>query len=229
MASERPTILVVEDDATLVLGLEINLRAEGFRVLSARDGQTGLRMGLEQNPDLAVLDLGLPGMDGLDVLAEWRRRGRELPVIVLTARATLDDKVLGLGQGADDYLTKPFRIKELTARIRAALRRAGLGRGPRRVPLGEVEVDLDARKVSRAGAEMALTAKEFDLLAFLIERPGRVFSRERLLEAVWGMDYDGTDRTVDNFVRSLRVKVEADPAEPRHVVTVRGAGYRFEA
>jgi DNA-binding response OmpR family regulator len=186
-------------------------------------------MGLEQNPDLAVLDLGLPGMDGLDVLAEWRRRGRELPVIVLTARATLDDKVLGLGQGADDYLTKPFRIKELTARIRAALRRAGLGRGPRRVPLGEVEVDLDARKVSRAGAEMALTAKEFDLLAFLIERPGRVFSRERLLEAVWGMDYDGTDRTVDNFVRSLRVKVEADPAEPRHVVTVRGAGYRFEA
>jgi DNA-binding response OmpR family regulator len=220
---------VVEDDATLVLGLEINLRAEGFRVLSARDGQTGLRMGLEQNPDLAVLDLGLPGMDGLDVLAEWRRRGRELPVIVLTARATLDDKVLGLGQGADDYLTKPFRIKELTARIRAALRRAGLGRGPRRVPLGEVEVDLDARKVSRAGAEMALTAKEFDLLAFLIERPGRVFSRERLLEAVWGMDYDGTDRTVDNFVRSLRVKVEADPAEPRHVVTVRGAGYRFEA
>ncbi|MFZ4578065.1 MAG: response regulator transcription factor [Myxococcota bacterium] len=229
MASERPTILVVEDDATLVLGLEINLRAEGFRVLSARDGQTGLRMGLEQNPDLAVLDLGLPGMDGLDVLAEWRRRGRELPVIVLTARATLDDKVLGLGQGADDYLTKPFRIKELTARIRAALRRSGLGRGPRRVQLGEVEVDLDARKVSRAGAEMALTAKEFDLLAFLIERPGRVFSRERLLEAVWGMDYDGTDRTVDNFVRSLRVKVEADPAEPRHVVTVRGAGYRFEA
>jgi DNA-binding response OmpR family regulator len=229
MASERPTILVVEDDATLVLGLEINLRAEGFRVLSARDGQTGLRMGLEQNPDLAVLDLGLPGMDGLDVLAEWRRRGRELPVIVLTARATLDDKVLGLGQGADDYLTKPFRIKELTARIRAALRRAGLGRGPRRVQLGEVEVDLDARRVSRAGAEMALTAKEFDLLAFLIERPGRVFSRERLLEAVWGMDYDGTDRTVDNFVRSLRVKVEADPAEPRHVVTVRGAGYRFEA
>jgi DNA-binding response OmpR family regulator len=229
MASERPTILVVEDDATLVLGLEINLRAEGFRVLSARDGQTGLRMGLEQNPDLAVLDLGLPGMDGLDVLAEWRRRGRELPVIVLTARATLDDKVLGLGQGADDYLTKTFRIKELTARIRAALRRAGLGRGPRRVQLGEVEVDLDARRVSRAGAEMALTAKEFDLLAFLIERPGRVFSRERLLEAVWGMDYDGTDRTVDNFVRSLRVKVEADPAEPRHVVTVRGAGYRFEA
>ena len=223
-----PLVLVVEDDPTLVMGLQLNLRAEGFRVLAARDGETGLRLAMDGAPDVIVLDLGLPGLDGLEVLAELRRRERQTPVIVLSARSSLDDKVRGLSVGADVYLTKPFSVRELTARIRAALRRVAVARGPRRVRFGEVRGDLEAQAVHRGETEVALTPREYALLAFLVERPGRTFTRERLLDAVWGMDYDGTGRTVDNFVHALRGKLEDDPATPRHLITVRGAGYRFD-
>lgn len=226
---EAPRVLVVEDDATLAMGLRLNLRAEGFHVAVARDGDEGLRLALDDRPDLVLLDLGLPGLDGLELLAELRRRGRVTPVIVLSARATLDDKVAGLIGGADDYLAKPFSIRELTARIRAALRRATLAVGARTARFGSVDVDLDARTIRRDGTPVATTPREYELLIYLLERPGRTFSREQLLNAAWGHDYEGTDRTVDNFIHSLRAKLEVDPAKPRHLITVRGAGYRFDS
>jgi DNA-binding response OmpR family regulator len=227
--AEPVTILLVEDDPTLAMGLELNLASEGYRVLVARDGHSGLREALEQQPDLILLDLMLPGLDGFEVLARIREQGRHMPVVLLTARGEMDDKVRGLGVGADDYVTKPFSMRELSARIHAALRRARLvSKAGRRVRFGDVEVDLDARRVLRAEREVALTAREFDLLAWLAEHHGRVQPRERLLAAVWRIDYEGTERTIDNFIRSLRVKLEVDPKNPRHIVTVRGAGYRLD-
>ncbi len=228
MAAERPNILVVEDDATLALGLELNLAAEGFAVGVARDGRAGLQAALEQGPDLIVLDLMLPHLDGFDVLAALRRQGRDMPVIILSARGQISDKITGLDLGADDYMTKPFSVRELAARIHAALRRVPAGRDHRRVCFGDVEVDLDGRVVRRADEEVPLTRREFELLAFLLERPGRLQTRTRLLDAVWGWDYDGTERTVDNFIRRLRVKLEPVPTNPAHLLTVRGAGYRFD-
>ncbi len=228
MVDERPRVLVVEDDVTLALGLELNLAAEGFIVSLARDGRGGLQAGLETKPDLIVLDLMLPQMDGFDVLAELRRQGRTMPVIILSARGDFGDKVSGLDLGADDYVTKPFHVRELAARIHAALRRVPAGRAHRRVCFGDVAVDLDSRVVRRAEEEVQLTRREFELLAFLLERPGRLQTRTRLLDAVWGWDYDGTERTVDNFIRRLRVKLEPEPTSPAHLLTVRGAGYRFD-
>ena len=228
MAADRPRILVVEDDATLALGLELNLSAEGYAVSLARNGPDGLRMALTGAPELIVLDLMLPGLDGFDLLADLRAHGRQMPVIILSARGQLDDKIRGLNLGADDYMTKPFAAKELAARIQAALRRAGPAAARRQVRFAAVEVDLEARRVHRAGEEVVLTHREFELLAWLLERPGRPQTRGGLLDAVWGWDYDGTERTVDNFIRRLRVKLEVDPAEPAHLVTVRGAGYRFD-
>lgn len=229
MTRERATLLVVEDDRTLARGLVMNLEFEGFRVILAEDGEEGLRLALTEAPDLVVLDLMLPGLDGFDVLATLRERARETLVLVLSARAEVADKVEALGLGADGYMTKPFSLKELVARIRAALRRpAWEGRDDRRVRFGDVEVALDRREVWRAGEEVGLTAREVELLVFLVANARRVHSREHLLDAVWGYDYDGTARTVDNFIRRLRVKLELDPAHPRYLVTVHGRGYRFE-
>lgn len=229
MSEALATILVVEDDRSLALGLQLNLEAEGYRVLLARDGADGLRQALASVPDLIVLDRMLPRMDGLDLLAELREQGHEMPVIIVSARGEVHDKLDGLGLGADDYVTKPFSVAELTARIQAALRRSR--RSARAVTLlrcGAIELDLEGRQVRRAGREVVLTAKEFDLLAYLARHPRRVHSRDQLLVAVWGDDYEGTARTVDNFVRSLRVKLERDPGRPDYLVTVRGAGYRFD-
>lgn len=229
MANSSETILVVEDDQSLALGLTVNLRAEGFNVLVASDGPKGLRMASEAKPDLVVLDILLPGLDGFDVLKRLRARKREMPVIIMSARGELDDKLKGLGLGADDYVTKPFRLPELVARIHAALRRPRQQRGnPDEGRIGTAVVDLESRRVERAGAEVTLTAREFDLLEYLMRHAGRVHTRDRLLTAVWGHDYEGTARTVDNFIRSLRVKLETEPRRPRHLVTVRGAGYRFD-
>jgi DNA-binding response OmpR family regulator len=231
--AEKPdggaTVLVVEDDRSLREGLAMNFRLRGYRVLAAAGGDEGLRMAFDERPDLVVLDLMLPGVDGLGILQELRGREVDVPVLILSARDRLDDKVRGLEIGADDYMTKPFQLPELVARVEALLRRR---RAERRsgsaLGFGDVRIDPEGRRVTVRGAEVALSAREFDLLALLAGAPGRAFTREAILEKVWGWSFEGTARTVDNFIRSLRQKVEADPARPRHLVTVRHVGYRLE-
>lgn len=225
------TILVVEDDGSILRGLQLNLAAEGYRVRCAADGESGLRLARAEPPDLLVVDLMLPRLGGLDLIREVRREDSEVPILVLSAKGHESDKVAALKLGADDYVVKPFGLQELLARIAAALRRGrargetGPGRAMRR--FGSAEMDLRARRLTVSGREVSLTAREFDLLAFLVTHPGRVHSREQLLSAVWGPRELGTVRTVDNFVARLRSRL-GEPAErPRHLETVRGAGYRF--
>jgi DNA-binding response OmpR family regulator len=220
-------VLVVEDDRALAVGLDLNLSAEGFEVFIAGDGAGGLALAEAKPPDLVILDLRLPDMDGLEVLAGLRLRRPRIPVIVLSARGEERDKIRGLDEGADDYVTKPFSLGELVARINAHLRRSR-PQERRVVQVGEADVDIGGRQVQRGGRTIQLTAREFDLLAYLLENPGRAHSRDALLTAVWGHDYDGTTRTVDNFVRSLRLTLERDPARPQTLVTVRGVGYRLD-
>ncbi len=229
MTDEREVILLIEDDRALAVGLDLNLSDEGYNVLVARDGESGLRRALDDRPDLVVLDLTLPDRDGFSVLEELRAAGRDMPVIILSARGEERDKIKGLGIGADDYVTKPFALAELVARIDAALRRQRRARGKDAwTHFGNIAVDRQARRVLRDGDEVQLTGRELDLLEYFIDNPGRVQPRERLLTAVWGYDYGGTARTVDNFIRNLRVKLEADPTNPRYLVTVHGSGYRFD-
>ncbi len=222
------TVLLIEDDAAIVSGLELNLSLEGYQVLSAADGETGLRVAGERNPDVIVLDVMLPGMNGLEVLRRLRERSPDTPVLILSARNEEADKVLGLQLGADDYMSKPFSLSELLARINAALRRQRLQAAqPPFLQVGQATIDLARRVVTRAGAEVAMTAREFELLTYFARHPSIALSRERLLDAVWRTDYL-THRTIDNFVGRLRSKLEPDPDNPRHFLTVRGVGYRFE-
>jgi DNA-binding response OmpR family regulator len=223
--AQRSTILVIEDDASIRQGLELNLSLEGFKVTVCADGERGLQLAREQKPDLIVLDLTLPKLDGLTVLRAVRRDDRETPILILSARGQESSKVEGLSLGADDYITKPFGLKELLARVHAALRRSGRGDEVR--TFGKVQVDLKARKVTRGGRLLDLTAREFDLLRHFILHPEMALTREQLMQAVWGIDYFGTARTVDNFIVRLRDKLEEDPARPRYLETVRGIGYRF--
>jgi DNA-binding response OmpR family regulator len=228
--SDKPTrILVVEDDLAILTGLSMNLKFEGYEVLQAQDGRQGLARALDESPDLLVLDVMMPELNGFEVLKELRQRGRDLPVVVLSAKGAEMDKILGLNLGADDYVVKPFGLQELLARIKAVLRRRYPSTGqPPPVGFGDVLVDLSAKTVTRGGHLVELTAQEFKLLAHFLAHPGRTFSREELLSAAWGYDYEGSARTVDNFMRQLRLKLEPDPEEPRHFLTVRGLGYRFE-
>ena len=228
MSGEGETLLVVEDDPSIREGLELNLRLEGYRTLCATDSAEGLALARDERPDLMLLDLMLPDGSGLDLLRKVRRDPdlAEMRVLILTALGLESDKVKGLRLGADDYLTKPFGLSELLARIDAALRRVRLQRKAR-VAFGEVELDPRLSQVSRNGEEVKLTRREYDLLLHLVRHPGRVFSRDQLLRAVWGPDYEGTARTVDNFVRSLRSKLEQSPARPRHIITVHGLGYKL--
>lgn len=228
--SDKPTrILVVEDDLAILTGLSMNLNFEGYEVLQAQDGRQGLARALDEAPDLLVLDVMLPELNGFEVLKELRQRGRDIPVVVLSAKGAEMDKILGLNLGADDYVVKPFGLQELLARIKAVLRRRYPTQGqPQPVGFGDVQVDLSAKSVSRGGQLLELTAQEFKLLAHFLAHPGRTFSREELLSAAWGYDYEGSARTVDNFMRQLRLKLEPDPEQPRHFLTVRGLGYRFE-
>jgi DNA-binding response OmpR family regulator len=226
----RRRVLVVEDDASIMLGLRINLEAEGYVVLSAEDGEKGLAMAREEQPDLLILDVMLPKLNGFQVLQTLRREGRAMPIIVLSARTAEMDKVTGLELGAEDYVAKPFSLAELLARVRAALRR-----GPRSVEaprtiyeFGDVRVDAAARTVARNGATVEMTATEFDLLLCLLEARGVALGREAIFTRVWGPSHHGTQRTIDNFVQQLRAKLEPDPQRPRYVVTVRGVGYRFD-
>lgn len=224
-------ILIIEDDPSILRGLQLNLGMEGYTVRSAMDGETGLQLARTERPDLVVLDIMLPRMDGLAVLREIRRVDAELPVLILSAKGQESDKVTGLHLGADDYLVKPFGLKELLARIDALLRRrrargeTGITKFVKRV--GVMEVDLEARRATVEGKTIELTSREFDLLAFFITHPDRVHSREQLMEAVWGSRYFGTARTVDNFVARIRAHIGDDAENPRHLETVRGVGYRF--
>jgi two-component system, OmpR family, alkaline phosphatase synthesis response regulator PhoP len=225
------TILVVEDDRSLAAGIAHNLRYEGYKVFLAPDGPIGLKMALEHRPDLIVLDLMLPGASGLEVLRMIRAEGLEMQIVILSARDQESDKVAGLRLGADDYLTKPFGLAELLARIEAALRRPRLERERRARQthaFGAVVIQVGTRDVRSAGEPVKLTTTEFDLLLYLVTNPGRPFTREQLLRRIWGYDYDGTERTVDNFIRALRAKLEPDASQPRHIVTVHGLGYRFD-
>jgi len=188
----------------------------------------GLQRALDDAPDLLVLDVMLPELNGFEVLKELRQRGRDTPVVVLSAKGAEMDKILGLNLGADDYVVKPFGLQELLARIKAVLRRRYPATGTPPVTFGAVVVDLEAKTVSRDGQPVEFTAQEFKLLAHFLTWPGRTFSREELLRAAWGFGYEGSARTVDNFMRNLRLKLEPDPEEPRYFLTARGLGYRFE-
>jgi two-component system alkaline phosphatase synthesis response regulator PhoP len=227
VSEERQRILVVEDDLSILTGVSMNLRYEGYEVLQAQDGERGLEIAVAESPDLIVLDIMMPRINGYEVLRELRSRGVRTPVLVLSAKGLERDKVLGLDLGADDYVVKPFGVAELLARVKAVLRRR-YGEDGEVLRFGDVAVDLRSRVVTRGGAPVELTAQEFRLLAHLVSNPGRTFSRDELLRGAWGVDYEGTARTVDTFVRQLRQKVEPDPEAPRYIVTARGLGYRFE-
>lgn len=223
-----PKILVIEDDRAIALGLRLNLRREGHDVMIAHDGEEGLRLGLLPEIDLLLVDVMLPQRNGYELVKELRRRGSTTPVLMLTAKSMEGDKILGLKMGADDYLTKPFGLGELLARVEALLRRRPPSVQSPVVRFGDVEVNLGAQTVTRGGAPVEVSPQEFKVLRLFILTEGRALSREDLLARCWGAEYEGTPRTVDNFVRSLRVKLEANAESPRHFLTVRGHGYRFE-
>ena len=227
-------ILVIEDNPDLAFGLRNNLEIEGYAVDVAEEGTSGLEMALGSPPDLVVLDLMLPGIDGFRVLQGLRQGGSRIPVLILTARGDEADKVRGLRLGADDYVTKPFGLLELLARVEALLRRAApppsdAAGAPAPIRFGEVEIDTSSRSVRLRGAEVALAPKELDLLLALIGRGGRIATRVELMREVWGLRAAIVSRTVDTHVAELRRKLEIDPANPRHILTVRKAGYRFQA
>jgi DNA-binding response OmpR family regulator len=230
-------ILVVDDEPTLVSTISYNLRREGHEVLSAADGVRALELARRERPDLIVLDLMLPRMDGLDVCRAIRQSPspalRSVPILMLTARADEVDKVVGLEIGADDYVTKPFSMRELLARLKAMLRRSQMesdeSETDRPFVFGYLDVDPAQRRVLRRGKEIALKPKEFDLLVFLLRHPGQVFSREQVLDHVWGHGHVGDIRTVDVHIRWLREKIERDPSKPKLLETVRGVGYRVHA
>lgn len=224
-----PKILVVEDDATVLETLALNLRAEGYDVDMAEDGEVGLRLAREGKPDLVVLDVMLPQLDGLTVCRILRRES-DVPIILLTARGTETDKIIGLETGADDYIVKPFSLGEFLARVRAALRRGRSAHAPQvELVSGDLRLDVVGRHAYRGQAELQLPAREFDLLAALMRNKGAVLTRELLLAQVWGDRFMGYARTVDVHIRWLRQKIEADPSSPTRITTVRGVGYRFEA
>jgi len=222
-------ILIVEDERAIVEILKFNLKREGYETLEALDGETGLELAKTQDPDLVLLDVMLPRMNGFDVCAALRQAGSAVPIIMLTAREEESDKVFGLESGADDYMTKPFSMKELLARVKANIRRRKLDTAPARdgqvLQCGDVTVDLGSLSVTRAGQTVDCTQKEYDLLVCLLSNPGKVFSREELMTKVWNYDYFGDMRTVDVTIRRLREKIEDDPSTPAIIRTKRGAGY----
>jgi two-component system response regulator VicR len=222
-------ILIVEDEKNIVDILRFNLQREGYHTLEAHDGEKGLQFALEQDPSLILLDVMLPKMDGFEVCRAIRTRGCKVPVIMLTAREEEMDKVQGLELGADDYITKPFSMRELLARVKANIRRTVMEDRPEEkeggLICGPMEIDEAAKAVYKNGALLELTVREYDLLCFLAKQPGTVFSREDLMTKVWNYDYVGDARTVDVTVRRLREKIEDNPAQPAILLTRRGAGY----
>ncbi|MBA4389191.1 MAG: DNA-binding response regulator [Verrucomicrobia bacterium] len=225
---EKVKILVIEDEEAIVMGLEENLKFAGYEVLTAGDGQRGLKLATESKPGLVLLDIMLPGMSGYEVCREMRNRGMQMPIVMLTARQDEFDKLHGFETGADDYVTKPFSVNELLARIKAILMR-GKRRmeGPRKYEFGECVLDMDARILERKGREVTLTRTEFDLLAYFAVNEGKALSRDVVMTDVWGMEYFGTQRSLDSFVASLRAKIEPKAGKPVHILTVHGVGYKF--
>ena len=222
-------ILIIEDDDSICLGLRMNLEAEGYTVSVAMDGEDGLSRIRTETFDLVILDVMLPKVNGFEIVRQLRGEGRHLPVVMLSARGAEMDKVMGLELGAEDYITKPFGLAELLARVKAVLRRDAIARGTSDAVIrtGQLEIDPTTRQVRRDREPVPLTATEFDVLWCLVEASGRVLSREQILSRVWGPDHHGTLRTIDNFLLQLRNKLEQNPAEPAHLITVRGVGYRF--
>jgi DNA-binding response OmpR family regulator len=219
-------VLIVEDEPALVRGLTDTFRSHGFDVLSARDGEAGLDAALSQRPDVILLDIMLPRMNGYEICRAIRDQGLDVPILMLTAKGQEEDIILGLNLGADDYITKPFKIRELVARVNAFLRRRTAPETTRR--FGDREANLQDRTVDCAGHSVALTAKEFKLLAFFLEKPGRALSRDTILNAVWGNSVFVTSRSIDRCVTTLRAKIEPDPRKPIYIHTLRDIGYRFE-
>ena len=223
-----PKILIVEDEPGMVAGLRDNFEFEGYQVLSAMDGVSGLERALADSPDLVILDVMMPRMSGLDVCKQLKSKRPAIPIIMLTARGQEVDKVVGLELGADDYVTKPFSIRELLARVKAVLRRAGSVPTARdSYTFGDVEVNLQSCQVSRRGRSLDFSSKEFDLLKYFLFHPGEALTRDRLLEEVWGYDKFPTTRTVDAHIVRLRQKLEPKPDDPRFFLTVHGTGYKF--
>jgi two-component system alkaline phosphatase synthesis response regulator PhoP len=226
-------VLVIEDDKDIARLLELHLRDDGYSVTVVHDGKIGLQHALSESFDIIILDLILPGMDGLEVCRHIRNRPDYTPVLMLTAKSTDLDRILGLELGADDYLTKPFNIRELLARVRALFRRVEALREkvsavfPKMIQAGDLTIDPEKRKVTVQGKPVHLTAREFELLMEFARHPGRVFTRGQLLDKVWGYSYQGYEHTVNSHINRLREKIERNPAKPRYIFTVRGVGYRF--
>ena len=234
---EKKRVLIVDDEKNIVNILKFNLQKEGYDTLEAYDGEAGLQLALQENPDLILLDVMLPKMIGWDVCKKLRKTGSSIPVIILTAREEEEDKVLGLEIGADDYITKPFSTRELMARVKANIRRSAMllssatapGSGEQMIASGDLSINTDRYEVSKKGKLIELTQREYELLCFLASRPDKVFSRTSLMEQVWNYDYIGDARTVDVTVRRLREKIETDPANPVYILTRRGVGYFFSS
>jgi len=221
------TILVIDDEPKIVKLAQDYLEQSGFRVFTATDGQTALAVACHERPDLIVLDLNLPGMDGLDVCRALRRTS-DVPIIMLTARVQEADRLIGLELGADDYITKPFSPRELVARVRAVLRRVQGGvHRPGLLRAGDLEIDLKGHRVTRAGELIRLTRTEFNLLAMLAQHPGQTLTRAQMIDRLHGLAYEGFDRSIDAHIKNLRRKLEVDASEPRYVLTVYGVGYKF--
>lgn len=228
-------VLIVDDEKNIVDIIAFNLKKEGYQVITASDGEEGVRKTFEENPDLILLDIMMPKMDGYEACRKIREK-KHTPIIMLTARAEEVDKVLGLEMGADDYVTKPFGVRELMARVKANLRKvaalqeaAGMAISDEKAsPYGKLSLNLDRYEVKKDGKTIDLTLREFELLKFLAQQKGQVFSRETLLEKVWGYEYFGDVRTVDVTVRRLREKIEDDPGKPAYILTKRGVGYYFD-
>jgi DNA-binding response OmpR family regulator len=226
------TVLAIEDDPAILRGLADNLRFEGYDVITATDGETGYRLQQERKPDLILLDLMLPRMSGFEFCRKLRGEGIQTPVLMLTARSEEPDRVLGLDLGADDYVTKPFSVRELMARVRALLRRSqpssdGIPALPDELRFGDTEIDFRSYEARRNGAPVEMTRKEFAILRFLASRAGDVVTRDDLLNEVWGYESYPSSRTVDNHVAGLRAKLERDASQPEHIKTVHGVGYKF--
>jgi DNA-binding response OmpR family regulator len=221
------TVLIIEDDPTMLIGLKDNFEFKGYKVLTAADGEKGLKAALNAKPDLVILDIMLPKINGYEIARLIREEKLRMPIIMLTAKGEESDIVLGLNLGADDYVTKPFSIKELLARAAAFLRRTKK-EVQDAYEFGGFRLDISARRLTRKGKEVELSPKEFDLLEYFVKKPGRALTRDEILNAVWGYDCVVTSRSIDRFVTTLRDKIEADPARPVFIHTIRRIGYRFE-
>ena len=224
------TILIIEDDPSILLGLQKNLKFEGYDIITAMEGERGLELAVNKNPDLIILDIMLPKLSGFEICKTLKRREIEIPIIILSAKDQEMDKIMGLDLGADDYLTKPFSVRELIARINAVLRRKRrLEKRQISYEFGSCVLDLRGQTLLKNGEPMEISPREFQLLRFMVENEGKVLDRREILNRVWGYNYYGTARTIDNFITKLRHKVEEDPNQPRHIITVRGIGYKFLA